>query len=315
MFGPLLVGKSSPTASLYFENACADWLTTDRVEKIAPTVFATDTTQVIFRHNIRVPNGFSRPRTIYFMDDYWRPDPNLPLKYRIKSALVEQRAARLFMPKSRAIVVSSVPLAEQAKQEFPNIPVHKIAPFWSEPLADLSHFDSSTLEICFLGAQSHARDLRLIIPAISVVLQQFPQAWFSLSAGHMLPANLAQHPQIRRIPATGWEQYRREIIRHRFHIALYPLLDGKFNVARSLNKLTEHAVVGAATLCSDTWLSGTDRVIATSNSEAQWVQKLCDLARDRARQKAVAQANLTAVNASNLADAQRQLWAGLLWPK
>ena len=48
----------------------------------------------------------------------------------------------------------------------------------------------------------------------------------------------------------SWWRYKRALPRLRFHLALYPLAPTAFNMARSANKLFEHAIVGAASLMS-----------------------------------------------------------------
>jgi len=313
--GPYLVGKSSPTASLYFENACQNWLAEGRVEKIAPTVFASEYTQLIFRHDAGVPAGFSRPVTAYFMDDYWWPDRNLPWQYQQKSKLLEHRAARYFMPRADWVGVSSNVLQEYSKQEYPDVKAEILNPFWSEPMADLGHFGEQGLEICFLGARSHARDLEMVIPAIRAVLKQEPTARFTLSNTHRLPEDLTGHARVRWLPQMGWQQYRKWIVKQKFHIALYPLQNGPFNAAQSNNKLIEHAVVGATCLCSSHWKNGVGRVIPVSDGPESWAEKLCEVAKNRGLLQRLAKANKAVVLRENQPDLQRQVWEKLLFPK
>ncbi len=312
---PLLVGKSSPTASLYFENACQGWLADGRVKKIAPTVFASETTQLVFRHDAGVPTGFSRPKTLYFMDDYWHPDQNLPWQYRQKTKLLEHRAARFYMQSADWVGVSSENLHALLRQEYPDKATGVLHPFWSEPLADFNHFDQQTLNICFLGARSHAGDLTLILPAIRAVLNQFPKAEFTLSKTHRLPADLATHKRVNHIPQMGWRDYRKWVVKQRFHIALYPLQKGPFNAARSTSKMTEHAIVGAACLCSAHWKNGAGRVIPVGDNPTDWVQKLCQIAADRGMAKHMAQINKTVALLQNHPETQRKVWQNLLFSK
>lgn len=315
LMGPILVGKSSPTASLYFENACADWLQTGRVQKIAPTVFASATTQLIFRHDAGVAFGFTRPKTVYFMDDYWHPDRGGAWKYQLKSKLVEQRAARYFMPRADFIGVSSDILLQMARHEFPKRNVGLVHPYWREPLAELDHFDQPGLEICYLGARSHANDLPIIMPAIRAVLQRIPNARFTISAQHSLPEDLKNHPRVNQLPTLGWQEYRHEIVKHRFHIALYPMQANAFNAARSINKLIEHAVTGAATLCPDHWQSGSNRVISIAGDSAEWRDKLLEIAGQKQFLRQIAETNKAAILRENLRETQRSIWEKLLFPK
>ncbi len=312
---PLLVGKSSPTASLYFENACQGWLLDGKIKKIASTVFASETTQLVFRHDAGVPAGFSRPRTVYFMDDYWHPDQNLPWQYRQKTKFLEHRAARFYMQSADWVGVSSDVLHAQLQQEYPHKPTGVLHPFWSEPLADLDHFNHPALDICFLGARSHASDLTLILPAIRAVLHQFPKAEFTLSQTHRLPADLAVHKRVNRMPQMGWQDYRKWVVKQRFHVALYPLKKGPFNAARSTSKMTEHAIVGAACLCSAHWKNGADRSIPVGDNPADWVQKLCWIAADRGVAKHMAQVNKTVASQQNHPETQQAVWQDLLFPK
>ncbi|WP_118137756.1 hypothetical protein [Oceanicella sp. SM1341] len=316
-----LTSDSSPTADLYLVNSCTDMLAEGRIRRPAPTVFETDDALLVMRHDARAPLTLARKRLVYFIDDAWRAagaDLSLSRFWRGKMKLVEGRAAAFHMPRAGHVVVSTEALLPAARAAAPQAGLHCIDPYWSEPLADDAHFDGEGLEIVFLGAQLHGADLAFLLPALAEVLAALPQARFTLSAGHALPAEWEAHPQIRRIPGLRWRDYRAGLTERRFHLALYPLMDTPFNAGRSRNKIIEHAVVGAAPLYSETWPEGREAAaagagLALPNRPEDWAQALLALAADRGRLRGLARAARAHAEAINRPEPQRALWQRLLF--
>lgn len=313
-----LTTPSAPTADLYLANACADWLEEGRIARAGPTAFASPEALLVLRHDARLPAGLSRRRLVYFIDDAWGAagDPSLSAYHRAKMRLVERHAARFYMARADAVVVSTEALRAPAEARARG-PVHVLDPYWSEPLADLAHFDRPGLDIAFLGAQLHADDLRFLLPMIETVLEALPEATLTVSAGHDLPGWLAAHPRLHRMEGLSWPAYRAALPGRRFHVALYPLRATPFNAGRSRNKIVEHAVVGAAPLCSRGWAPGEAAAaegagLVLPEDPQAWAEAIMGLAADRERLRAIAAAARAHAGRINRPGPQRALWSRLL---
>ncbi|MEM0989979.1 MAG: hypothetical protein AAGK00_13960 [Pseudomonadota bacterium] len=317
----LLSAPDSPTADLYFRNACGDFLN-GHVAQIAPTVFASDTACLVMRHDMRSGGLPQRRRLIYFVDDdvdAGLSDASLPFLYRQKLRLVEHPAARRIARYAGVAVVGSGVLAEAFRS---SVETHLLRPYWSEPLSDQRHFaplmrGDGPIDIAFLGSSIHRGDLEFILPAVARALAIEPRVNFHLPERHVLPGAFEKHPRIHRIRGLGWSAYRTEISRRRFHLALYPLVDTPFNRARSPNKLIEHAVVGAAPLYSASWVES-QRVpnglagLRLPNDPAVWVEAILALIKDPARMRNLAEGARSVAERLNRSEPQRALWRRLL---
>ena len=293
----LLSAPDSPTADLYFRNACGDYLDAG-VTQVGPTVFASETACLVMRHDRRAGALPPRRRLIYFVDDdvdAGLNDVSLPFFYRQKLRLVEHPTARRLVRYAGVAVVGSGVLADLFR---PSVETHLLRPYWREPFAGLDHFEplkrgEGPIDVAFLGSSVHRADLEFVLPAVARLLAVEPRVRFHVPERHTLPTAFDQHPRVVRIPGLGWTDYRREIVGRRFHLALYPLLDTPFNRARSPNKLIEHAVVGAAPIYSATWAES-KRVpngvagICLPNDRVAWADVMGALVRDPAQMRGLA---------------------------
>ena len=326
----VLSAPDSPTADLYFINACGDFLDIGDgagVTRLAPTVFASASACLVMRHEMRVPKSFDRRlpggrRLVYFVDDavdQGVDDASLPFLYRQKLRLVERASARRIGRRAAVAVVSS---AELARHYAPRVETHLIHPYWSEPIAGLEHFEpvlrgEGWVDIAYLGSAVHRADLAFLWPIVGAVLAAHPRVRFHLAERHRVPAAFAGHPRLVRIPGLGWGAYRAGLAERRFHLALYPLMDTEFNRGRSLNKLIEHGVVGAAALYSrswgEAWRAGKGGAgLTLRNHRDDWraaIEHL--LARPQAMRGLAAGAGALA-RALNRAGPQRRLWSELM---
>ncbi len=317
----VLSAPDSPTADLYFINACGDFLGAG-VTRLAPTVFASASACLVMRHEMRAQRLPGARRLIYFIDDAVDQgvgDASLPFLYRQKLRLVERASARRIGPRVAVAVVGS---AELARRHAPRIETHLIHPYWSEPIAGLEHFapvltGAGWVDIAYLGSAVERADLAFLWPVIGAVLAAHPRVRFHLAERHRVPAGLAGHPRVVRIPGLGWGAYRAGLARRRFHLALYPLMDTEFNRARSLNKLIEHGVVGAAALYSrswgEAWRAGEGGAgLTLRNRRDDWRAAIEHLLARPETMRGLAAGAGALARALNRAEPQRRLWAELM---
>ncbi|MHA1529657.1 MAG: hypothetical protein ACTSVG_11580 [Alphaproteobacteria bacterium] len=326
----VLSAPDSPTADLYFMNACGDFLDIGGgagVTRLAPTVFASSDACLVMRHEMRAPKsvGGRLPggwRLVYFIDDAVEQgvnDASLPFLYRQKLRLVERATARRIGRRAAVAVVGS---AELARRHAPRIATHLIHPYWSEPIAGLEHFGpvlsgTGWVDIAYLGSAVHRADLAFLWPVVGAVLAAHPRVRFHLAERHRVPAALAGHPRVVRIPGLGWGAYRAGLARRRHHLALYPLLDTDFNRGRSLNKLIEHGVAGAAALYSRSWAEAWRAAeggagLCLRNHREDWRAAIEHLLARPETMRDLAAGGGALARALNRPEPQRRLWAELM---
>lgn len=310
----------SPTSDLYFANACSDFLESG-VTRLAPTVFASASACLVMRHSLGAREMNLGRRLIYLIDDQIEEgvaDSSLPFLYRQKLRVLERPAGRRLAPLADVAVVSSPALARGLPDR---TRVRQIDPFWSEPIADQRHFEPlldgrGWIDIAFLGSTVHSSDLEFLWPVLAAILRGMPRARFHLSERHHVPATLSGHPRICRIGGRGWSAYRAGLADRRFHLALYPLLDTPFNRARSVNKLIEHGVVGAAALYSRSWAES-HRVsggagLVLDNRREDWLAAIGQLVENPSVLRDLAAGAGALARSLNRAEPQRRLWSELM---
>lgn len=317
----MLPAPESPTADLYFNNACGDFLGAG-VTRLAPTVFASASACLVMRHGLGSPRLPRGRNLIYMIDDEVEDgvgDGNLPFLYRQKLRFVERAAGRRIGPRAAVAVVSSPALMPR---HAPGVPTRLLHPYWSEPLAGLDHFEpllrgDGWIEIAFLGSSVHRADLEFLWPVIGAVLAGHPRARFHLASRHGIPGSFGGHPRVLRIPGQNWAAYRAGLAARRFHLALYPLLDSPFNRARSINKLIEHGVVGAGAIYSrdwpESWRAGQSGAgLVLRNRREDWHAAIGHLLARPEVLRGLAAGALTLAAGLNRPGPQRQLWSELL---
>jgi hypothetical protein len=151
-----------------------------------------------------------------------------------------------------------------------------VHPMWDVAPANTDHFNCETpLRIAYLGSRSHQQDLAMITPTLLSLLNERRDLTLTTWLGNHVPSELLSTGRVTAVQPQRWHDYKRDIVRRRFHLALYPLQPSAFNAARSSNKIFEHAVTGAASLMSpfdaimDLPLPGVASVIVSGGAE-EW---------------------------------------------
>jgi hypothetical protein len=239
-------------------------------------------------------------------------DPSLPEGYRRRLEMafresVEERAfGRVAM-----VITPSVRLEERYRAMGKE--VRRLDPAWPVPQeADLRHFHGGgPVRVAFLGTRSHLADLELLRAALEDPRREWE---FHHFLGVHAPGWLARRLLVSAHAPMGWAAYRRKLARLRFHVAVYPMKDTPFNLARSCNKLMEHAMVGAASVFSERVpfagmvRNGHDALLS---SDGEWPELLHGLCADASRLSGLAEAGHTLglQTATKAAADQRALWA------
>lgn len=314
--------KPSATADLYLATSCADLIADGRIERLAPTVFRTEKTLIVLRHDAGVAHSAGAGRRLIWLIDDDAPagvlDPDLPLWYRLRLALLEARREAALRRAADVIVVPGPAMrARMLARGAPPEAIVEIAPAW--PAAQSALPDTTAdqpLRVAWLGAASHAADAKRCADILRATLRAVPSLEILWSANHPLPADLARHAGLRTIPAMGWPDYRDWLRGAEFDIGLYPIGASGFNRGRSANKLGEYDQAGAAVLASESWQDAAPAARAGAclllpQAPDAWAQAIARLYAAPERRHALAAANRFWQKSHDLSK-QRALWSALL---
>lgn len=312
--------KPSATADLYLGFCCADLIADGRIEQFAPPVFRAGRTLIVLRHDAGLVPLPAHDRLIWLIDDDVPAgirDPDLPLWYRLRLALLETRAGRRLARAADRIVVPGPALAAVlASRGIARERMAILPPAWPAAAAPLPEPDMGPRRIAWLGAASHAADARRAAAILRLILRDFPETEVIWSENNPAPADLARHPHFRPVPPLGWTDYRAWLGTAHFDVGLYPIGETGFNRGRSLNKLGEYDQAGAAVLAATAWrdaeaAAGAGACLLLPPEPAAWRDAIRALHSDPARLHALAAANRL-WQAEHGFSHQRRIWADLL---
>lgn len=256
-------------------------------------------------------------RLTYVIDDDLdgaEADETLPDDYRRQLArLREGQYAALIERAETVVVPAEVLAAKYAERKETAL----LDPHWSEAFADERHFaaleSNAPIDIAYLGSVTHGADRAFVFEVMARLLGRNPRLRLTLVSAAPLGNALDRHPRVRRLRPLPWFLYRRRLARQRFHLALYPMLDTPFNRGRSLNKLIEHAVVGAVGVYSADWAFA-DRVrhgetgFLAENAVANWADTIEAALADPGRLRAMQRQARSLAARLNAPEPQRAFW-------
>jgi len=334
-FGRLLAEPARlPTTHLYFLNAMGGmvgrWWQPGPLRRpirvIGANCFVHGDAMVLIRRDTPrvMREALAWPgRLAYLIDDdvaAGAASPYLPESYRQRFARFEREFHRDLLARADLLVAPSPALVARLEEDAAvRCPVAAIDPFWPGCLADQSHFaplaQGASLRIVHLGSGSHHAALGGLAPAMKRLLDRHPDIRFTYIAAKAVDPALEAHPHARRVEPKTWPEYRRWLGRHRFHVALYPLVPDPFDRARSINKLIEHALVGAVGVYPEDWAPA--RLVAqgalTAPSEpVDWEVALEAAVAARGGLADLAEAAAASLAKPDWAGRQRALWGDFL---
>ncbi len=258
-----------PTTDLYFANACRDrigrWPGASghgTITRVGANSFVAGRQAVVVRRDAPgVVDALLRDphlRLSYVIDDDLaavESDPSLPPDYRDRLIALREGQHKALVQRADTIVVCSDHLAQRYQEQGKATQV--LDPHWRQPLAGSGHFApieaGGAIDVAYLGSVTHGADRAFVFDVLARLLAAEPRVRISLISSSPLGNALDAHPRVRRLRPQPWPLYRHSVRRRRYHLALYPMLDVPFNRGRSLNKLIEHAVVGAPGIYSRDW--------------------------------------------------------------
>lgn len=174
-------------------------------------------------------------------------DTKLPEGYRQRLRVAfEESLEKLAFGRIASVIIPSRRLEELYAAR--GLRVLRMDPAWDVPESlETERFAGSPLKVACLATRSHLADLEILREA----LEDSGRTWeFHHFMGSHAPIWLCGLPGVTEYPAMSWRTYRKFLSKVKFHVCVYPMLDTPFNLARSCNKVMEHAMVGAASLFS-----------------------------------------------------------------
>lgn len=159
------------------------------------------------------------------------------------------------------------------------------------------------IKIGWFGSASHMVDLPIILPAIEALEEKYPNVEFHLAG--MVLDEIQEGRRFHHPPTKGYEEYPQWLADMDLDIAIAPLLNTKFNRAKSNIKWLEHAmldtpmVLSKVTPYKECVTHGKDGFLAETTED--WIKYLSMLIEDKElREKIGKEAHKTTIKDWNI---------------
>ncbi len=186
---------------------------------------------------------------VYYLDDnFWRieGDSELAKYYRLPTI---RRTLEMAVANAHQVVTNSVVLANFLNQWSNRVKVLP-APFSFELIEGVNSCAGEELRIGFAGSPSRVKDLEILAPILTPLLQCHPQVVVEFVG--VLPSGVVPGQRIRFFPhCASYEDYIRFQARRGWVIGWAPLFDTDANRSKTNNKYREYAACGIAGIYTD----------------------------------------------------------------
>ncbi len=321
---PALGQRATPTADLYFLFGVGDLVGEDEahpIRRLGNNLFAAGDRYVLLRYasgaEIAHLQGAQVGRFFYVVDDDFGAlagDESLPAGYRRRiAAFTADVLPRILALEPEIVAPNRRLFAAMGRSEG-----HIVEPAHGVINDDFGHFDRmNPLRLVFAGTRSHVADLADAAAGIAAFLDLNPQARLVTFLERYAPQPLDRHGQVDNRAALDWPHYKTVLTRERFHLALAPMRASAANLARSANKVNDHAAFGAAGLYGrigpycDRITHGRDGLLVGDGAD-DWQRALSELAAHPHRMRTIAQSGLQLARKRGNPLRLRQFWQRLL---
>ncbi|MFA5844405.1 MAG: glycosyltransferase [Coriobacteriia bacterium] len=179
-------------------------------------------------------------------DDVWALHPDNP-GYEHYSQPGAGDFAREVARAADMVTVATDYLAELMRPFNKNVLVirNMLPPeFWPTEAKPVVH--EPPVVVGWAGSSSHGPDLRKLCGVVETILEYYPQVRFAFSQTCEIP--FTPHERIDIIPPTSVEEYPKMV--QSFDVGLAPVLDSRFNRAKSDLKFVEYGICGIPAIAS-----------------------------------------------------------------
>lgn len=190
------------------------------------------------------------PYTYEIDDLLW----DLPADHRDHAIGPAEQIALLDLIRSAQVVTTSTePLADRLRELNPNVRVVRnsldrrlwlqpLDPAWVARVAAEAGLADDRPRLLYMGTKSHERDLQLIAPAVTAVMQKMPALQFvQIGGGPALPGAIDLWETARHLPYPEFVRWLRAICT-RVTLAAAPLDDTSFNAVKSDIKTLDYGL-------------------------------------------------------------------------
>lgn len=219
-------------------------------------------------------------RAVYFFDDDLF-DLNvirqLPLKYALKIFFTAYIFKALLRRLFDEFWVSTPYLQKKYAHFNPKLMLpHQVAD---------SSKSTNKFIVCYHGSASHIKEIQWLLPIISEVHSRTDHVHFEIFGTASVNKLFKNIPRVSVLHPMSWENYLAYTFSHQADIGLAPLLDTKFNLARSPVKFLDYARMGAVGIYTNNHvynqlIVNNKNGILLDNDPKVWVEKIIELSKD-----------------------------------
>lgn len=216
---------------------------------------------------------------IFLLDDLLHDLPEKSSQYKKLKAAFRDAKSRLRKALSYCdrLIVSTKPLAEMCKgmiDDIDIIPNRLRKATWNE-LQSLRQ-QSAKPRVGWAGAQQHQGDLEIIIDVVKETAEEVDWVFFGMCPEEIKPYIKEDHAFV------DIEAYPQKLASLNLDLAVAPLEEHDFNIAKSNLRLLEYGILGWPVVCSDIFPYQTNDapVIRVANNKADWLSAIRQILAD-----------------------------------
>ena len=189
------------------------------------------------------------------------------------------------------------------------------------PSGDLSHFDEGAgtdgeTRVLFIGTATHLADFAAVAPGLAEALAIEPSLRLTTFLGRAGAGVLPPSTRVSHLAPMVLDEFQPWLDRARFHVALAPYAVNPVNNGRSIIKLHQHAVAGAAGIYTPTAVfsqvveHGLDGLVI-EHAPSAFRDAVLGLARDRRAARRIAEAGIARSRSLGDRGSVARFWARL----
>ena len=247
-------------------------------------------------------------------DNLLEVKPDQPVYELYKKGTEKRAVVSALLSMVDALFVSTQPLADYYTKYLKEVYNKNIPTFVLPNYNDVKDFDYPTpkrtnkkITLGWIGSTTHNDDLRIMLPAIQRLLQEYPNLEFNIVGGLTNEATLEifsdfDDKVLDRVYTSGgtigWEDFPKMLMELPWDIGLAPLTQHEFNRGKSHIKWLEMAMKKIPCVCSRVYpyhnkILGQDTVIDGETGflcdDKEWYKKLKRLIDDKPLRKRIGQ--------------------------
>ncbi|MTI63759.1 glycosyltransferase [Methylophaga sp.] len=216
---------------------------------------------------------------IFLLDDLLHDLPEKSSQYKKMKAAFRDARSRLRKVLSYCdrLIVSTEPLAEMCRgmiEHIDTIPNRLRKAPWNE-LQSLRQ-QSAKPRVGWAGAQQHQGDLEIIIDVVKETAEEVDWVFFGMCPEEIKPYIKEEHAFV------DIEAYPEKLASLNLDLAVAPLEEHDFNIAKSNLRLLEYGILGWPVVCSDIFPYQTNEapVIRVANNKSAWLSAVRQILAD-----------------------------------